>query len=230
MTNRYKRLWSRTVDLVGDFIGSELFIIDGDSLLLKCFSDRKLDFWPGFQLLHATYIVEKLLQKLGQRKCVFEIVFFDSNARFCIPTESSDDKYDRYLLAREAIIRHLVAISQEKKHGFDVYLFESYHSESFREHLLDSGAYVFMCHEGTVDEMDEINDVNDDDDDSAEEDYQNDNSDDDNIGTENELENMKVRIPQSVIGLRLMIHWFITHGCNIALINNLEFRDTKVQF
>lgn len=218
------------MDLVGDFIGSELFIIDGDSLLLKCFSDKTLDFYPGFQLLHATYTVEKLLQKLKQRKCVFEIVFFDSNARFCIPAENTDDNNDRYLLAREAIIQHLLAVSKELKHGFDVQLFESYHSDAFEEHLLSSGAYVFMCHEGDMDEIDDIDDIDnisDDDDNTSDGEWQEDDSDNDDTA-DNEDENTKLRVSNSVIGLRLMIHWFIMHGCNIALINNLEFRDTKV--
>jgi hypothetical protein len=49
----YKRLLSRRVDLVGDYAGNELFMIEGDSLLLRCFDDANLDFNPGFQLLHA---------------------------------------------------------------------------------------------------------------------------------------------------------------------------------
>ncbi|KAB8067411.1 hypothetical protein BDV29DRAFT_163399 [Aspergillus leporis] len=35
----YKTLYSRTLDLVGDYAGDELFILEGDSLLLYCFSD-----------------------------------------------------------------------------------------------------------------------------------------------------------------------------------------------
>ena len=203
--------------------------------MLECFSNKKLDFSPGFQLLHATYIVEKFLQKLRQRKCVFEIVFFDCNARFCIPAGTSDDNNDRYLLAREAIIQHLVTISQDNEHGFGVHMFESYHSESFEEHLLDSGAFVFMCHEGALDDINEIDEVSDDDDDddddddSSDEDYQEGNRDDD-FTNENKSGNIHFRVSSSVIGLRIMIRWFIAHGSNIALVNNLEFRDTKVRF
>lgn len=35
---------SRRVDLVGDYAGKELFLLEGDSLLLRCFNDPKLDF------------------------------------------------------------------------------------------------------------------------------------------------------------------------------------------
>ena len=41
---RYGRKSARRVDLVGDYAGKELFLLDGDSLLLKCFSDPQLDF------------------------------------------------------------------------------------------------------------------------------------------------------------------------------------------
>lgn len=42
--SRYRRLLSRRIDLVGDYAGNELFLIEGDSLLLHCFSDVELDF------------------------------------------------------------------------------------------------------------------------------------------------------------------------------------------
>lgn len=42
--SRYGRLSVRRVDLVGDYAGQELFLLEGDSLLLRCFSDPDLDF------------------------------------------------------------------------------------------------------------------------------------------------------------------------------------------
>lgn len=42
--DRYGLLPARIVDLVGDYAGKELFLVEGDSLLLRCFSDPKLDF------------------------------------------------------------------------------------------------------------------------------------------------------------------------------------------
>jgi hypothetical protein len=35
---------ARRVDIVGDYAGKELFLIEGDSVLLHSFSDPKLDF------------------------------------------------------------------------------------------------------------------------------------------------------------------------------------------
>lgn len=40
---RYGRLSVRRVDLVGDYAGQELFLLEGDSLLLRCFSNADLD-------------------------------------------------------------------------------------------------------------------------------------------------------------------------------------------
>lgn len=34
----------RFIDLVGDYAGKELFLVEGDSLLRLCFSDERLDF------------------------------------------------------------------------------------------------------------------------------------------------------------------------------------------
>ena len=41
---RYEGLSSRRVDLVGDYAGNELFLLDGDSLLLNSLNDPLLDF------------------------------------------------------------------------------------------------------------------------------------------------------------------------------------------
>ena len=40
----YSALYSRYVDLVGDYAGRERFFIEGDSLLLQVFSTPQLDF------------------------------------------------------------------------------------------------------------------------------------------------------------------------------------------
>lgn len=40
----YMGLRTQTLDLVGDFAGNELFLLEGDSLLLQCFADPKIEF------------------------------------------------------------------------------------------------------------------------------------------------------------------------------------------
>ena len=39
----YAKVLTRRVDLVGDYAGKELFLIEGDSLLLHCLSTSKVD-------------------------------------------------------------------------------------------------------------------------------------------------------------------------------------------
>jgi hypothetical protein len=207
------------VDLVGDFVGDELFIIEGDSLLLQCFSNEKLDFNPGFQVLHATYLAEKLLQKLQQRKCFFEVVFFAENAPLCIPKGVHKDLHARYLLAREAIIQHLVSVRVQPSQFFQALRFDSYQSDEFKAHLISSGAYLFMCHDGAFSD----NTASDIDSNDSESDSDSDFEDGENKGSI-----IDKRGEISRFKLRMMIYWFVVHGYNLALINTVEFSDTKV--
>jgi hypothetical protein len=75
----------RRLDLVGDYAGQELFLIDGDSLLRDCFGDARLDFLCGWQVLHAAYSVERFLDALVVRHCRFVVAFFDGTAPFWGP-------------------------------------------------------------------------------------------------------------------------------------------------
>ena len=244
-SHRYAGLRSRTVDLVGDYAGDEPFIIEGDSLLLHSFSDDKLDFDPGLQVLHATYILEKFLSALKQRKCNFRLVFFEENAGLCVPPGIAEEGIHwRYLLAREAIVRHL-------RDKLDVKVFESYASKEFKGYLAASGSYFLMCHDGAFPEWEmktkkKADSTPEDDDtdeestdestewsaegswdgesgDSENEDYDGSDSDDDDSGKNS------IEVTEHNFGFRSMIRWFISRGYNIALINELECRDTKVR-
>ncbi|KAJ5987676.1 hypothetical protein N7522_011924 [Penicillium canescens] len=223
----YNTLYSRTVDLVGDYAGDELFIIDGDSLLLQSFSDRKLDFSPGFQDLHATYLVETLLHKLQKRNCVFHIAFFAENAHLCVPVGILGKLRYRYLLAREAIIRHLRENIPAAGSAEWIKEFSSYRSSDFRSYLLRSGAYFFMCHDGAFPESSAtkvtVDSYNESDTPFGESDAADDEERDKEQAVDNSLAKVQCRID-----LRRMIYWFMDHGYNIALINSLGFRDTKV--
>lgn len=225
---RYNNLDSRVVDLVGDFAGDELFIIEGDSLLLECFSNDKLDFNPGFQVLHATYLVEKLLQKLQQRKCFFEVVFFAENASLCIPKGVHRDLHARYLLAREAIIQHLVSVRVQPSQFFQALRFDSFQSDEFKAHLISSGAYLFMCHDGAFSEQDKDDTASDIDSYDSESDSESDSDDSDFEDDDQKGSFVDKRGEITRFKFRAMIYWFVVHGYNLALVNSLEFRDTKV--
>ncbi|CAG8926156.1 unnamed protein product [Penicillium salamii] len=223
----YHRLDSRVFDLVGDFAGSELFIIEGDSLLLHCFADPKLDFNPGLQMLHATYLVEQVIQKLRQRKCVFEIIFFAENARCCIPPTANSDLHERYLLARETIIQHLVSIGDQVSPPLQVLKFQSIGSEAFTTHLSKSGVYLIMCHDGAFAGMAGGSGMTSD----AESEVQSDTdaeSDDNQTKCDQDETCVPSHANNSKFKLRAMIYWLSARGCNTALINSMELRDTKV--
>ncbi|OAP63865.1 hypothetical protein AYL99_03092 [Fonsecaea erecta] len=238
----YDDLYSRTVDLVGDYAGDEPFIIEGDSLLLHSFSDDKIDFSPGLQLLHATYIVENFLRALLQRKCKFNVVFFNNQAHMCIPQNTPAHLHSRYLLAREAIIQHLSCNLPLTVPFIEVKTFESYLSHDFDEYLATTGAYFFMCHDGSFPRS------------GIQDEFEGSSTEEEKIEKESrapsELQaddsgtigafghgeeilgngNIKVtRLDQTrKVVLRLMIHWLIGRGYNIALVTTVEFRDTKV--
>lgn len=40
----YDKIRPIFIDLVGDYAGKELFMVEGDSLLRHCFSDKRIDF------------------------------------------------------------------------------------------------------------------------------------------------------------------------------------------
>ncbi|KAI1325090.1 P-loop containing nucleoside triphosphate hydrolase protein [Xylariaceae sp. FL0255] len=144
----YGRILSRRVDLVGDYAGNELFIIEGDSLLLHCFSDPRIDFDRGYQLLHAVYCVEKFLADLKRRKCNFHIVFFDSHESLCIPPNYSSSSSSRYRLARFATIRHLER-NLSPDSGILIKTFSSPFEPAFAAYMNDAGVYFVMCHDGS---------------------------------------------------------------------------------
>ncbi|XP_007496206.2 probable ATP-dependent RNA helicase DDX60 isoform X2 [Monodelphis domestica] len=83
--------------LLNDFVESELFLIDGDSLLITCLNDKKL---KTEQNLHFIYLVERYLLDLKSKGGQFIVVFFKDfeHSYFQIPP---------LLPLRTALILHL---------------------------------------------------------------------------------------------------------------------------
>ncbi|KAL4883392.1 DEAD/DEAH box helicase [Aspergillus karnatakaensis] len=214
-------LHSRTLDLVGDYAGDDLFLLDGDSLLLQCFSDPSLDFTHGLQLLHATFLVEKFLDQLRCRKAVFHVVFFSDHDHVCVPENVCQDISPRYRLAREAIIQHLSQNVAAVVPSIQVTRFDTFRSNEFRQYLQSVGAYFLMCHDGTSSVLEE----------RAETTKQAGNaipggaSDKSSTGSEF---SSHAHLLSTKFQLRSMIHWFVCNGYNISLLNSVEFRDTKI--
>ncbi|KAB2572793.1 putative helicase [Lasiodiplodia theobromae] len=187
----YGQLYSRRVDLVGDYAGSEPFLVEGDSLLLHCFSDELLDFEDGFQMLHAVWLVEDFLQNLHRRNCNFHLAFFDDREHLCIPSHANETQSAKYRLARAVVIRHLQANLTRGSSPMKLLVFPSLTSESFNT-VLTTGSYMFvLMNDGAADACQCIPHMD------------------------------------ANFDLRLAICSLITRGYSVALINGLEWRDTK---
>lgn len=195
----YLQLSSRRVDLIGDYAGNELFLIHGDSLLLHCFSDVNLDYQNGFQMLHACYLVENFLRHLKERKCNFHLAFFDDHASLSSPPWYPNRESAKYRLTRAAIIRHLMVNLASAFPEIKCSVFPSASSAAFTEYLNTSGMYFIVAHDAAI----PLHNIN-----------------------KSALNRQQVREYQ--LALRRMIITFIKSGYNVALINGLEWRDTKV--
>ncbi|KAL8692732.1 MAG: hypothetical protein Q9218_002291 [Villophora microphyllina] len=205
----YGKLPTRRVDLVGDYAGQELFIVEGDGLLLRCFDDPKLDLAEGFQLLHAAYAVEQFLQGLIQRKCNFHIVFFDVHDDLCIPRGTPSVLKRQYLLARAVIIRHLSFHLPITHPAIRVHAFSSALDPAFQDYLKASGAYFVMIHDGAnpvpIDKDPRLS---------------KERSLDLAASEKTELQR-RTRFRSTILSL-------IDLGYNVALIDGLEWMDTKI--
>ncbi|KAM8971136.1 probable ATP-dependent RNA helicase DDX60 isoform X2 [Sarcophilus harrisii] len=83
--------------LLNDFVESELFLIDGDSLFITCLNDEKL---KAGQNLHFFYLIERYLFDLRSKGGQFIVVFFKD-------FEHSYFETPELLPLRTALILHL---------------------------------------------------------------------------------------------------------------------------
>ncbi|KAI4117463.1 MAG: hypothetical protein LQ345_002301 [Seirophora villosa] len=206
----YGKLPSRRVDLVGDYAGQELFLVEGDGLLLRCFDHPDLDFHDGFQLLHAVYAVEHFLHGLLQRKCVFNIVFFDAHQHLCVPRATPSLRRSKYALARAIVIRHLIVHLQTSHPAIKVLQFPSALDEAFQAFLVASGAYFIMTHDGANPvelEADQLAIHR--------------NPDLDLAAVEREELQRRATFRTTIFSL-------LDHGYNVALVDGLQWMDTKI--
>ena len=208
----YSNLYSRRVDLVGDFAGSERFLVHGESLLLQCFSDPHIDFDPGYQLLHASYAVEKFLQGLVSRACNFHIAFFDEHQDLCVPQDAPPAISEKYLLARAAIIRHLKVNLPDVVPEIEINTFPSVSSDAFAEYLQATDIYFVLCHDGASftdirkrlilqKDLDSL---------------------------QSEDRDVQERQQEYKTSFRSFIYSMMQRGYSAALVNGLEWADTKV--
>ncbi|KAJ4309438.1 hypothetical protein N0V84_011507 [Fusarium piperis] len=138
----------RTVDIVGDFAGRELFAIQGEALMRYCLSEAKVDFDGGFQLLHAIHAVEKFLSSLKKNDCSFDLVFFQDLEDVCVPDGVRGSNHaSKYLLARRILIQHL------DRSDIDIKVLElsSFESDECNDYLASNAIHFMLCDEGRGD-------------------------------------------------------------------------------
>ncbi|RKF73532.1 putative helicase [Golovinomyces cichoracearum] len=195
----YNKTQKISLDLVGDYAGQELFLIEGDSLLYYCFKDKRIDFNSGIQVLHATYVVERFLENLVKKNCNFHIVFFEENSNLCIPTGTTAVNRSRYLLARYLIRRHLEANLPKCHVSVKVVSFTGLNCIQFEKFLSKSPVDFMMTHDGS-----DSNDI---------------------IG-----DGTSPREPSQTLKHQFltMIFKLNRRKLNVALINKIDFRDSKI--
>jgi hypothetical protein len=157
----------------------------------------------GFQLLHAVYTVERFLRQLISRKCRFHIAFFDILQDICAPNGTENELLPKFKLARAVVIRHLQQ-NLPADSGIRVHTFRSFRDPDFICHLRENGVYFVMCHDGALPVVE--------------------------VGRDDLDKPVSPNLETARRRLRAMIIWFLARcGCNVSLINEVEFKDTKVR-
>eukprot|EP01087_Luapelamoeba_hula_P021224 TRINITY_DN7380_c0_g1_i3.p1 TRINITY_DN7380_c0_g1~~TRINITY_DN7380_c0_g1_i3.p1 ORF type:complete len:795 (-),score=102.80 TRINITY_DN7380_c0_g1_i3:742-3126(-) len=101
-------------DLMRDCGASEMFVIEGDSLVRIALSDPHLDWTHGGQWLHFIYSVERFLYAFKSRGGQFRVLFFRDHRNWHYSSldrtspSYGDDNWT-LLLARDLVMRHLRA-------------------------------------------------------------------------------------------------------------------------
>ncbi|XP_034627890.1 probable ATP-dependent RNA helicase DDX60 isoform X4 [Trachemys scripta elegans] len=118
------------VSLLNDYVESEFFLIDGDSLFITCISEQTL--LPG-QNLHFFYLVERFLLDLSNKGAKYVIVFFKD-------AEHVYFRHPTLLSLRTALILHL-------QHNTDAVIhteFSNFLEEKWQSFLQESYPYFII--------------------------------------------------------------------------------------
>lgn len=74
----FAKLRPSYTDLTRDFGATELFLLDGEALLLETISNPHLDWNHGGAWLHFFFLAERYLSLFTERGGNFQIIFFDN--------------------------------------------------------------------------------------------------------------------------------------------------------
>lgn len=137
-------------------------------------------------------------------------MFFEEHAELCIPRRTKPTDRAKYFLARAVIQRHLKVNLSTSHPTLAIHCFKSVQDLAFQDYLSAVGVYFVMCHDG-ANAVPLLADV----DHQAEDNYKRDDL---------EAQEMSRRIK-----FRAMICLLIRKGYNVALVNGLDWQDTKVR-
>ncbi|CDO68719.1 hypothetical protein BN946_scf184652.g46 [Trametes cinnabarina] len=104
----------RWMDLIGDYAGSEPFVIDGEALVQFVLDDPLLALGQkndlSFQIVHAIYSLERVLHEISRRSSSFDVVFWHD--RRYMTLLYGDDEYvsSSRSLARTILFNHLSSL------------------------------------------------------------------------------------------------------------------------
>ena len=122
------------------------------------------------------------------------------NALLCVPPKHIELK-NRYLLARSAIIRHLKHHLPGSHDGLEIHTFASVQGPDFGDYLGSASVYFIMCHDGAEASQ---------------------------TGKGSLPPTNATHAEAQKRGFRGLIRHFILQGYDVALVNNLDVRDSKV--
>ncbi|KAH8804309.1 hypothetical protein DL96DRAFT_1631701 [Flagelloscypha sp. PMI_526] len=120
---------ARWMDLVGDYGGKEFFVIEGESLLQNVLDTptlalgRRRDPKNGhcdnsFQIVHALFLLEKIILEFTSRDTFFELVFFEDCKHSTVSTGDDSFVTSSRSLARKLLFQHLQTRLQVDLHIF----------------------------------------------------------------------------------------------------------------
>ena len=115
----------------------------------------------------------------------------------------------KYVLARAVIRRHLSVNLRNSHPALEIHSFASEQDTAFGEYLKATGVYFVMCHDGANPAALSTNM-------SSPE------------ANEEEQAEINAQETSRKVAFRMMICWLINQSYNVALINGLEWADTKV--
>jgi hypothetical protein len=109
----HMRLRMRWLELLTEFGATNLFFIDGDSLVLEFLRESHIAWGLGTpQLLHYVYTIERFLNNLLECGCLFRVVFWKSyRSRYAGLKLNGEDVGAAALLARDVVLTHLKSLS-----------------------------------------------------------------------------------------------------------------------